>query len=443
MRIQRRGFSVSPAAERMIYEYGCIGIIYSFFFWTLLNSICCILLFAAWLLLAKKSFDFSSYRSRLVLLFAGLYLVLLAGIFYTSNMAEGLSRLQEKAPILVFPLIFGTTTMLSGSLVKKIATHFIIGATISAVCSIIAGVIHYVHTGQVASATGRGLLVFPDTYPYLMGLSALLSLIMLFSGITSLTANNKWLQLSITGILSIHIFLLNTRLVTACWIVTVLIMLFCLIRTLLWRVLSFVILISTAALMIYAVPPLHQQWQEFFISSEERTIPLDQDASLGKSWGGGSIREAIWKCSGDIIRRHWLAGVGTGDIQDSLQQAYENRKFYFASRYNRYNAHNQYLQLMIGHGLPGLLIFLACLIAPVGMLLAGTRRFALFSDPITICYIAFLCLFCIICFTEVILDINKGIIWYAFFNAVFAFAIPLRNFSTNQNRFNPHGKKAS
>jgi O-antigen ligase len=163
------------------------------------------------------------------------------------------------------------------------------------------------------------------------------------------------------------------------------------------------------------VPSLHRQWQELTDTSSSNAIPLDEDASLGKNWGGRSIRSAIWKCSEDILRTHWLTGVGTGDIQDSLQQAYENRKFYFASRYNHYNAHNEYLQMAIGHGVAGVLILILCIVVPAGMIKTGEVRTSQLS---------FLFLFAAICFTEVILDINKGIIWYSFFNSIFAFVRP-------------------
>jgi O-antigen ligase len=425
MSVRRLAGAISPSAKNMIYEYLCIGIIYSFFFWTLLNSICCILLFAAWLLLAGKSFDLSSHRTRLTLLFFSLYLVLLAGIFYTSNMTEGLSRLQEKVPILIFPLIFGTTSFLTARLVKKIATHFMIGAAISACSSLCYGLWQYAHSGQIGDITARHLLVFPDSYPYLLGLSSLLAIIMILSGAASLPSRYKWLRQGIIGILSIHIILLGTRVIIACWTITILIAIFMGIRGLVQRLLIFFALTGLAILIIATIPPLHQQWKEFTDPPEKSTIPLDQDASLGKSWGGKSIREAIWKCGSDIVRDHWLIGVGTGDIQDSLQQAYENRRFYFASRYNRYNAHNEYLQMLIGHGITGLCILVLCLAVPLQKLVASFKV----NDSIRTCYFVFLCLFCVICFTEVILDINKGVIWYSFFNSVFAFAPSLNNLS--------------
>jgi O-antigen ligase len=178
-----------------------------------------------------------------------------------------------------------------------------------------------------------------------------------------------------------------------------------------------------AVLLIATIPTLRRQWKELTDPREKTTIPLDRDASLGTSWGGMSIRKAIWKCSGDLVRRHWLTGVGTGDIQDSLQQAYENRQFYFASRYNHYNAHSQFLQTLIGHGAGGLSILLLCIFVPLGRLVPRIRALT----PTQTCYLAFLSLFCVLCFTEVILDINKGVILYSFFNSIFGFASPLQN----------------
>jgi O-antigen ligase len=139
---------------------------------------------------------------------------------------------------------------------------------------------------------------------------------------------------------------------------------------------------------------------------------LDQDSSLGKRWGGKALRLAIWKCSADIIKHHWLFGVGTGDVQDSLQQSYENRKFYFASRYNRYNAHNQYIQIALATGVVGLLLLLSCIIYPIW---CYKKRFR------GNLYLLFILIFAFICFSESILEASKGIIWYSFFNSIFAF----------------------
>ncbi len=114
----------------------------------------------------------------------------------------------------------------------------------------------------------------------------------------------------------------------------------------------------------------------------------------------------------DILKENWLTGVGVGDSQDELQIAYEKRQFYFASRYNKYNAHNQYIQQAIASGIAGLIVFLACILAPL-LYFIGQRD--------KLIYILFLFCFAFICITESVLETSKGVIWYSFFNSIFVF----------------------
>ncbi len=406
--------------EPQCYGFLCAGIVYSFVSWPLLNSIFCILLFIYWLIFSKKTFDINSRSTRLMVLFCSLFLVSLAGMLYTSNTAEGASRLQEKSAILIFPLIFGTTSFLHTGLLKKIGGHFVIATLITALCGLLYAGVHLAGTGAINSITGASLLVFPDKYPYIFGLSSLLSIILVTTGLAWMPFRWKWFRPCAILLLSIFIILLGTRLVILCWIPLIVVLLLRSIRGLRRRLTAAVVLLLLVGLPAWFVPSLRHQWRELSDTSAAAVIPLDQDASLGKNWGGRSIRSAIWKCSEGLLRRHLLTGVGTGDIQDSLQQAYEDRKFYFASRYNHYNAHNEYLQMAIGHGVTGVLILVLCIVVPAGTIKAREVQTAQLS---------FLFLFAAICFTEVILDINKGIIWYSFFNSIFAFVRP-ENYST-------------
>jgi O-antigen ligase len=166
-------------------------------------------------------------------------------------------------------------------------------------------------------------------------------------------------------------------------------------------------------------PALNSQWNDLIDFSEENSIQLDQDKSLGRGWGGKTVRLTIWKCSFDVVKEHWLLGVGTGDTQDELQKAYEKRKFYFASMYNRYNAHNQYIQNLLMNGILALFIFLAALLYPV--FISINKRVGI--HIYTIFLLAIMLIFC----TESFLEINKGIVFYSFFNSIFAFSLLKQN----------------
>lgn len=404
---------VGGKTEAQVISMLCIAIVYSLMFWTYLNSIFSILVAVYWLIFSKKHFDISSGKTKLMLLFISLFLVSLAGMLYTSNLPAGIATLKKQSAILLFPLIFGTTSTLNPLLAKKISFHLLIATALSCLAGLFYGLYFLVQTGNTEWMTGKHILPFHVFRPVLMGLFCLLTMVIAFQNITSATGKFKSLLWAHICLMSLMVFLLSIRLVIFCWLLLVLYFLFKNFRLWPHRLLLFFFIIILVLISGFKIPSLHRQWKELFDFSGKSTIVLDRDSSLTKRWGGKALRLAIWQSSGEQLKKHWLTGVGTGDVQDSLQQAYESRKFYFASRYNQYNAHNQYLQITLANGLPGLLILLACICLP----LITFRK--IFSNDI---YFFFLLLFAMISMSEVLFEVNKGILWYSFFNSIFAFS---------------------
>ena len=399
--------------ETPVYSWLCIGIIYTLFTWSLANSILCITLAAYWLFISKKRFSFSMPGSRLVILFISVYILAIIGMLYTSNIPEGIFRLQQKLGLIMFPVIFGTTNVVNYGFLKKISIHFIVGLALT--CSM--GLGYYFFMAVVSNggsmATTQDLILVEDTQPYTVGLYCLTGIVLILYNEQVRDSLRKNMQFFLITLFSVFIFLISVRLIVACWILIALVFILDHIKSVLYRIIAGFVMISIVITAVGIIPALNRQWKELSGGGNENVIVLDQDASLGKSWGGKAIRLAIWSCSKDILQNYWLIGVGTGDVQDNLQVAYEKRKFYFASRYNRYNAHNQYLQLWIGNGIVSALLLIACLIFPLFLLL---RKNALKSP-----YTFFLIFSALIFFTESIFETNKGIIWYSFFNSIFAF----------------------
>ena len=396
--------------EEDIYLWFCIGIVYTMVFWTAGNSILTIALSAFWLFVSKKKLDLSTRRIRLMLVFVSLYIVCIIGMLYTSNIDEGLFRLQQKSALLVFPLIF-STTQLSTEKFKGVSFHFIIAVSLSCIVSLLSGVYKYWTTGIADALNKEQLMVFPDMNPPVTGLFCLLAIIFLLSP-RYRPPVLPVVRLIAVALISGFIMLLSVRLIVFCLLVLLLIYAFIYIKSILYRLVFLFGLILFAVISIVSIPTLNRQWKELVDVSGESKIALDQDSSLGRAWGGKSIRLALWTCSMDVIKRNWLFGVGTGDVQDSLQASYENRKFYFASRFNKYNAHNQSIEFWIGNGLPGLFIFILCMVLPAVLF---------HNKPGVLEYFLFLALAFTISMTETLLNVNKGIIWYSFFNSIFAF----------------------
>jgi O-antigen ligase len=103
--------------------------------------------------------------------------------------------------------------------------------------------------------------------------------------------------------------------------------------------------------------PIKNRFYEAVDSKDvvELDAPIEEHKTLGKTFGGRAIRMAVWFCSYDLVKENWLFGVGTGDAQNKLQESYKNHNFEFAYLYNRYNAHNLFIQTIISSGILGLM----------------------------------------------------------------------------------------
>ena len=398
--------------EAMVYTWLCVGIVYSMLFLTYLNTILSILLVAWWLIFSKKQFDLSSRKTKLMLLFLSLYIIGIAGMIYTNNIKAGIATLKTQSAILFFPLVFGTTSIVSSAILQKITTHFLIATSIASLAGLTFGLYHYIQIESIEQLTGPHILPFHALRPVYMGWFCLLAMIIAFQKLESDSIKSRGLVYGALVLITFMIFLLSIRLVIVCWSAVALYFLIRLSKKFLFKILWITALILILVISGFSIPSVKRQWNELFDFSAKTTIILGQDSSLGRSWGGKALRMAIWKCSTDILQDHLLIGVGTGDVQDSLQHAYENRKFYFAARYNSYNAHNEYLQITLANGLPGLLILLTCIAYP---LFQYRKKF---TGNV---YRLFLLLFIVAAISESILEVNKGIIWYSFFNSIFAF----------------------
>jgi O-antigen ligase len=78
----------------------------------------------------------------------------------------------------------------------------------------------------------------------------------------------------------------------------------------------------------------------------------------------------LWRFAGEIMQDEnaWLTGTGIGSRQDVLNSYYIKYGIYTGNPdlgdtgYIGYNFHNQYLEVMVGTGIPGLLMLLSILI---------------------------------------------------------------------------------
>ena len=116
--------------------------------------------------------------------------------------------------------------------------------------------------------------------------------------------------------------------------------------------------------------------------------------------------DAGWK----IAREHLLYGVGNGDVKLAFKNYYESTDSPLDKKWRR-RAHNQFLTFLISFGIPGLIITLLALVAPV--FLAGRGRSFL--------AVGFMILFLLSMLNEDTLETAAGVSFVAFFYSIFVF----------------------
>jgi O-antigen ligase len=382
----------------------------SLIFWPLLNSLAIIALFLYWIFFGQKRKP-EKITFYLFCLFASLYLLKIIGTIYSSDLKTAGFKLQQTSALLVLPLIYAFSS-LQRNRFSRTMDFFSICCTAGVLAGLGWGVVRLFNTGSLHHLQGYDLVILKGMAPYIFGLCCLTS--MSWNAyrleLDGRTVNKIfWLRISLLLLFTLFLLLLGNRLSIMLLFFLVLIYFFKTNFRKSYKIAGLSLVVFLVMAMGMVTPKLQQQWNEIRAISKQQMIRLDEDSSLGRSWGGGVLRLAIWQCAFDVFQEHPLAGVGTGDAQQALQESYEKRKFYFASRYNKYNAHNQYIQQLVTHGLPGLLLLIACIATGLVIAFRSGNDLALF----------FWVCFGVACFTESILEINKGIVWFSFFGSLF------------------------
>jgi len=143
------------------------------------------------------------------------------------------------------------------------------------------------------------------------------------------------------------------------------------------------------------------------------------EATIGESTESRLTR---WAVVGELIVKAPIVGYGSGSEVGLLQKSFYEKKYY-NSFLHKLNAHNEYLSFLLKSGIIGLLVYLLTLIA--GFRMALKRKDLLFFT--------FMLLIAVVSTSENIFDVDKGVIFYAFFFSFFMFSSPNKSFEMYDN----------
>jgi O-antigen ligase len=360
---------------------------------------------AAWILHGNLPHKLAMvYKSPGFILPVIFYLLYLTGMLYTENVKTGLSHLEVKFSLLLFPIVLpGMRDVLMKNF-RKIAWAFVFG-------NLTASVICLVYAAYRLIATGENYFFYSDfsifNLPTYSSVYVLFSMAILFYFITeeSFQYTFKIKLLCVAGILffACIVFLNYSRAALVSGIVAfAFTAAFYFVKRKKWFWLfTCIILPALVTAGLFKYHPRFEPIRRFV------AMPLD---SLPPSSGDNiAIRYMVAKQSVKLVKENFWLGTGTGDVKDELMKKYSSLNM-VAAEHERLNAHNQFMETFIGLGIIGFLVLVLMVFEP---LYSGMRENNILK-------IAFAILIAINFLFESMLNTEAGVIFYAFFTVLLA-----------------------
>lgn len=348
-------------------------------------------------------------EKRLALLFIGLFVIQVAGLLYTSNMKEGWFQIEKSLSLLLFPLIIFSSPNLTPKQYRRVLFFFVLGCLIAMTSSLVWALYRrFVLQSLTQVEINNFFIDLPRfhglTHVY-FGLYLALAFFITAYLYWEQPNRGKWHFPIVTGVMiylfAFMLFSTGTMAFIAFLFVSVVVGVWKIEskRLLLKNFLIVIPLIFLGVFLLYKNTALgdrlHQRFSYSFDTIENN--PYNYSAT----------RMGPLKSSLSLLREEWLLGFGTGDVNDEMTGWYKENNLHLLSGFN---SHNQYLGILLLVGIPGLFLYLLSLFYPLFL----SFRFGLYL------YASFLFLIISCSFSENLLESNKGIVFYAFFNSFFA-----------------------
>ena len=337
--------------------------------------------------------------------FALYYLVYLIGLLYTNNLEEGKQELILKSTIFIFPLIFASIqTRLDESQFEWVIWSFCIAVVLASLITFREGFTVIIDKDSGIPVLEKLVILHR---PYL-GMYIVFVIFYFSTQLYNYQYKNqeKYLLPAIMYLL-IFLFLLKSKIALIALLFTAL---FVFSLIMLRRRKSIILLIFYTALFLlvfqyyyFLEHTVHELTHIYLIDD---TIPQTEPASDNQA------RKNIWNCSHTILKDNqafWF-GMGTGDVEDQLLTCYASNGMKYELMH-QFNAHNEFLQELLRHGIFGLIIFLLLICFTFWI---GVQRANYF-------YISFILIFCVCSMTESMLSRQAGVVFFTFFNTFLLF----------------------
>jgi len=356
-------------------------------------------------LIHVKKEDFRNIFRKPVLILISLYLLNLLAILYSLNKQEGINLAIRQLGLFLFPVLFAISHLNFAKYRVQFLCVFGFSCTVT---------VAYLYFDALRTISGLHLPLsslftvnfMNHDFSKPIGIHATyLSVYIAFSIISFLylllnrqIVNGKWIFIIASAILFAGLLQLSSRAVFVAFLVVINLafpfQLFKGRKKMLFFLSTSVISIAVL-LLIYNIDSFKTRYV-----NELKTDLTDEVKIIENT----EPRVARWEAIMELVKHSPVIGYGNGPESKLLKEKYFEKGLYI-SYLNEFNTHNEYLSILLKTGIIGLLLF--------GYILyfgyvSATRK----SDLLLL---SFMMIVTIVCLSENLLDLNKGIFFYGFF----------------------------
>jgi O-antigen ligase len=344
------------------------------------------------------------------LVLTSVFFITAISTIYTTERANAYSELGRHVTILLFPLLFCLTSFDLEKYRPKLLQWFAIVCALTVVYLYIYAfylIGHYELPYNAIfsqSFTNHNFSAPIDMHATFFSMQIAIALVYLIGVIIKLQANRGWYILC-TVILVVGLIQLCSKsvFIPLLLIVNLAIPYFLLQKSKRLKYMSITLSLTVlTGLVIYTVPVLKQRY----------ITDLRTDLSPSANNELLDPRMARWGEVIKLIKQAPVIGHGAGTEVPMLHESFFKQKYY-SSFLKNLNSHNEYLSFLFKAGIWGLLIYVVTLI--YGFKEAIKKRDLLFFT--------FMLLVTLVSFSENLLDVDKGVFFYAFFFSFFMYSV--------------------
>ncbi len=358
-----------------------------------------------------------NFKGGLGLLFLpGLFIILVIGQAYTTDLKEGWTLIERNLSLLLLPYSIASIIHFNSNRLYQI-TYTIVASAVgfSLLCLLYAGIESY-QVGSIYTIPNNTHFLYNrfmhhqlsdqiDMHAVYFALIVALANSIVFQNILSPKTSKKNRILLIVLFLYFCglLYLLKSANITFGFFICILIILGYHYGKSLFNSTKKTVAVIAGILLLglftyKGIASKLDNFQLEYTMSDEAMRPL-------------GIRLSIWDCTWQVIQENWLLGTGTGDSHHELMKKYHENNFIIGYE-NDFNSHNMYLQYWMSNGLLAMGLFIFGFI--VLLKKAVQNKNALF--------LCFIVLFALFSLTESTMRTQKGMLFFVFFAALFYWA---------------------